>query len=136
MCNGRSEEIKALSHAIKESLAEDERAGLICVMDDLKSKRRSLVRAERRKKARNKFYVNPFAAAKDILTPKCKCEPKVSNEVLNAYLLGVSSDPQRDAELYPLPELQGKREPMKDFKGGRFKINEFEEILKMKRNAS
>ena len=85
---------------------EVERAGLEEIMVEIKNQTRKVKRANnsikkrwRRKKARERFYRNPYEAGKELLEPQTKMELKVSQEELNRVLVTMAVDPDREVPL-------------------------------------
>ena len=135
--------IKGLLRRLKETELEEVRLGLLCVLDDLKVKRRELRRTEtkrkrkwKRAKWRRHFYTDPFATAREVLDPQVKCSLEVGKEVLNDYVRVVASDPLRNEVLAPLDGLEGTVEPKKQYYLGKLCQGKFQFSLRRKRNKS
>ena len=140
---GIRKQIRDLLRQMKATELEEVKSGLLCVIDDLKERRRELRRAENRRKRRWKrdrwrrqFYKDPFKTAKEVLDPKVKGELVVEKDSLNEYVRQMSSDPKRDEVLLPLEGLEGTLEPLKKYYCGKLCESTFEFLLKKKRNKS
>ena len=136
-------QIKELIRQIRCSDVEEVKSGLLCVIDDLKVKRRDLRRAETKRKRkwkrsrwRKEFYKDPFKTAKNVLDPKVKCALMVGKEVLDKYVQDVASDPHRNLELIALEGIEGTREPTKEYYLGKLCYGKFQFMLGKKRNKS
>ena len=76
---------------------ENERAGLLCIIDDLNQRRRFLCRADRsrkkrwrRAKQRERFYQNQNESSKQLLKPRGKAELNVRKEAIDDYVKSVA----------------------------------------------
>ena len=105
------EEIRMLVRR-KKSAPHAERYAVDQLVEERKVVRNRLRRAENarkrrveRRKLRTNFYQNPFKAAKEMLSPRVSTQLSVSKSVLDEYVHGVASDPERDSELGELPGL-------------------------------
>ena len=132
-----------LKKAWKNSQSDDERAGIDLLQDECKSKIRDLKRAEcsrkrrwRRRKLRAKFFKDPYEVARNVLKPKVSCQPEVSKEILNQYVLNASSDPSRNVPLGNLDDLPVFDKELSRFDNSPFCFNNFLYLLKHKRNGS
>ena len=80
VCN----KIKDLAKAMTSCLDENKYGALVCLMDELKKRRRVLRSGEHsrkrrwhRKQLQHCFFKDPFKIAKEVITPKVKSEPMV-----------------------------------------------------------
>ena len=136
-------QIRGLLRKLKATDLEEVKMGLICVIDDLKGRRRDLRRGENKRKRRWKrerwrkeFYKDPFKTAKEVLDPKVKANLVVGKETLNKYVRHIASDPRRDDVLIPLEGLEGTLQPSKAYYLGKLSIATFQLLLAKKRNKS
>ena len=136
-------QIKDLARTMKVCSEEDKYTALVELMEELKKKRRILRAAEHsrkkrwhRKQVQRRFFQDPFKAAKEVLSPKVKSEPKVPKSVLNKYIQKVRQDPERTiplGELEGLPDIDAN---MASFNSDKFKTSDLYQVVKKKRNAS
>ena len=136
-------QIKDLAGTMKGCSEEDEYTALVELMEKLKKKRGILRAAKqsrkkrwRRKQVQRHFFRDLFKAAKEVLSPKVKSEPKVPKSVLNKYMQKVTQDPERTVllgELEGLPDIDAS---MASFNSDKFKISDLYQVVKKKRNAS
>lgn len=138
-----SKNIENLNSALSKANSEEEEAGIICLVDDQKSQRRNLRKAEntrkkrwRRKNMRKNFFRNPFGMAKEILSPRTSSQPEVSLEVLDAYIAEVARDELRETTLGPLEGLNDAKHPKVKFNESNLQERHLFNIIKKKRNAS
>ena len=136
-------QIKGLINDLRSTEVEEVKAGLACVVDDLKLRRRELRRAESRRKRkwkrarwRREFYNDPYKTAKEVLEPKVRCDLMVGKDALNEYVQEVASDRSRNETLVALEGLSGTLEPTKPYNLGKLCQGYFQCMLKKKRNKS
>ena len=89
--------IKDLAKAMKSYSDVNKHGALVCLMDELKKRRRVLRSAEDSRKRR--WRRKP---AKKVITPKVKSELKLPKSVLNEFIHKVPSDPDRTVALWDL----------------------------------
>ena len=120
-----------------------EKYGLEVLLHELKERRRVVRRAEnarnrrvQRKKLRKAFIGNPFQASKEMLSPRVQSELNVSKEVLDEYVRGVASDPDREKELGELAGLPDPPAHRCNINKKAFLRSHFLSILKRKKGSS
>ena len=128
---------------MKSCSDDNEYGALVILMEELKKRRRVLMSVEhsrkkrwRRKQLQRCFFEDPFKAAKEVITPKVKSEPKVPKSVLNKFIQKVASDPNRTVPLGDLDGLDDISMNICKFNSEKFKISELSKVVKEKRNAS
>ena len=126
-----------------QSLSVEERCALEGLHDDWKQKRNGLRRAENarkrrkeRRRVRKSFYQDPFKTAKEMLSPHVPTKLEVGKEVLDEYVRGVSSDPDREVDLGELPGLPEVSSPVVELNRRPFTPYQFRKILRRKRSFS
>ena len=136
-------QIDNLTNLACNAESDHERGAILLVKTELLEKLRKMRRAEntrkarwRRKRARKNFYNNPFKASKDILSGEQKTRLKVSKETMDRFVQEVASDPQREADLPPLPGLPEVPDPQVPFNEKPFSFSVYKKFLKKTRNAS
>ena len=77
---------------INSAALPEQKAALTQLLINIRSKIRSLCKAEKTRKrrwliimAKNEFNVNPFKAGQNLLDPKCYCSLKVDQETLDQH---------------------------------------------------
>ena len=128
---------------IKSASLPEQNAALTQLLINVKCKIRSLRKAEKTRKlrwlikwAKNEFNANPYKAGKNLLDPKCYCNLKVHQEVLDQHKSSNLFDNNYDI---PLGNLEGlPSEPLlsKKFNKNCFSYDDLLDILSSRRNAS
>ena len=90
----------------------------------------------RKRKARKKFWNDPYKASKDIFSKNEHVPLKVQKEVIDAYVREVASDPLRDTELGVLVGLIDASLPEQEFDISQFSFAQFSRVVRSRRNAS
>ena len=137
-------ELNDLKKAWKEASTEIERTGIDLLEDEVKDNLKKLTRQEcnrkrrwRRRKARSKFFRDPFGTTREVLSPRVDTNLAVSKEDLDTFMHAACSDAMRDV---PLGDLEGL--PAFDissihaFDTSGFKWNEYNSLMKSRQNAS
>ena len=123
--------IKDLAKAMKSYSDVNKHGALVCLMDELKKRRRVLRFAEDSRKRR--WRRKP---AKEVITPKVKSESKLPKSVLNEFIQKVASNPDRTVPLWDLDGLDDISMNIGKFNSEKSKISELSQVVKKKRNAS
>ena len=128
---------------IKLASLPEQNAALTQLLINVKCKIRSLRKAEKTRKrrwlikrAKNEFNVNPYKAGKNLLDPKCYCNLKVDQEVLDQHKSSNLFDNNYDIQLGNLEGLPPETLLLKKFNKSCFSYDDFLEILSSRRNAS
>ena len=89
-----------------------------------------------KKKQRENFKRNPWVTGKNLLRPKENVSPAVPLEVLDNFLLKSTSDTNKYVPLTPLDGLPDAPQVKVPFNSTRFNYNDFEKLIKSRRNSS
>ena len=136
-------QIRHLTKAAHRCEDEDEKGGLLLAREDLLDRRRTLRRAETKRKRRwkrgnirQKFYSDPYRTCKEILSESVNAPLRASQDTINDYVKKVASDPLKHVDLGPLDGLPDAPLPNVPFNEEKFKFSDFKYILRKTRNAS
>ena len=83
-----------------------------------------------RKQLQHFFFKDPFKAAKGVIIPKVKNEPKVPKSVLDEYIQKVASDQDRTVHHEELNGLDDISLNIGKFDSEKFKISELSQVVK------
>ena len=123
--------IKDLAKAMKSYSDVNKHGALVCLMDELKKRRRVLRSAEDSRKRR--WRRKP---AKEVITPKVKSQSKLPKSVLNEFIQKVASNPDRTLPLWDLDGLDDISMNIGKFNSQKSKISELSQVVEKKKNAS
>ena len=120
-----------------------EKDGLTLLQDEHRVTLRALRKAEcsrkrrwRRRNARRRFYLDPFSAAREVLSPRCSVEPVFSQEELDEYLTSTTGDPNKDVPLGSFDDLPAFDRVLKPFDTSKLSFKALHILTKKKRNGS
>ena len=136
-------EKNSLAKAVQESLVAEERLGFQMALNQCKAKLRKKRKAERKLKTKRSysrnikdFYKNPYEAGKAVLDPRVDTKLSIGLDELDAHRASSLKDPFASI---PLGDLEGLPPPPKQkmpWKPSSFNLQEFEALLKSRRNGS
>ena len=122
---------------------DEEKEGLCALLESVKLKLRNLRKGESKRKKRWKakkafqdFKKNPFQAGKDVLDPKCQAKLECTRAVLDAFKSATVSDTLFNSSLSPIDGLPPAPKVSSIFDSSSFKLQDFEKIVRSRRNAS
>ena len=136
-------QIKNLTKLAKRSDTDEERGSYLLLRSELVEKKREVRRAEgkqkrrwRKKRARDRFFKDPYGVAKEILGKKVNAQLKIGKEEFDQYVSGVASDAMREVELGELEGLPEVSEPEFVFEDGKFDQKLYMQVVRKSRNKS
>ena len=120
-----------------------QRLVLLGLLDNVKSRLRSLRKGEHKRKVRWKrkqadilFKKNPFLAAKNVLDPKCYKNLSIDKDSMDSHKSSASKDIHHDVPLPPLHGLPPCPPISFPFVSKHLTFSEFSKILNSRRNGS
>jgi hypothetical protein len=124
------------------SCTEEERPGVVQLMDDVREKIQSIARAEasrkrrkERRKRRERFLKDPYTFAKKLFQQSKNGELKASKEEVERHVSGVYGQ-RPEVNISRIPELQHPTSPGYKFDEGEIRLEEIQRVVKKARSKS